>query len=284
MLAGCRGVGWMPANTRVRNGPCMDVTTCFCRRMVVSKTTYNAQLPAPSSRFLLDDLVGAGEQRRRHLQAERLGGPQVDRQFEFRRLLDWQVRGLRALQDLVCVEGSAPEQVGHACSIGDQAASRHDLLGCEHPRQTIAREEIENFHDADLMQGIGGHQECVGTLADSCRKSVVELFRTARCDRNELHAERPYHGMQLCELGRVRAIVRIPKKGHAGNGWNNLLDELQAFARYLRAKDGIAGDIASGPGEARHQPGPYRISNSDHDDGDRLRRLLGRAGWWRSER
>src|SRR5499427_10301117 len=38
-----------------------------------------------------DHLVGAGEQRRRHVNAERLSGFQVDHQFEFGRLLDWQV-------------------------------------------------------------------------------------------------------------------------------------------------------------------------------------------------
>src|SRR5215467_14440365 len=38
-----------------------------------------------------DDLVGAGEDRWRHGEAERLGGVQVDNQFECGRLLDWQV-------------------------------------------------------------------------------------------------------------------------------------------------------------------------------------------------
>jgi len=40
---------------------------------------------------LLDDLVGAREQRLRHRQAERLRGLQVDHQLEFGRLLDRQI-------------------------------------------------------------------------------------------------------------------------------------------------------------------------------------------------
>jgi hypothetical protein len=47
----------------------------------------------PSTSF--DDLVGAGEQRRRHLEAECPRRLQVDDEFELGRLLDWQVSGQR---------------------------------------------------------------------------------------------------------------------------------------------------------------------------------------------
>ena len=50
--------------------------------------------------ILLDDLVGAGEDRRRHSEVERFGGFEVHDQLECRRLLDRQISRLGALEDL----------------------------------------------------------------------------------------------------------------------------------------------------------------------------------------
>src|SRR5205807_6286497 len=74
-----------------------------------------------------DDLVGAGEQRLRHGEAEGLGGFEVDHQLKFARLLDRQVARLGALEDLSGVNAGLAKDSGKAGSIADQAACRDEL-------------------------------------------------------------------------------------------------------------------------------------------------------------
>jgi PAS domain-containing protein len=60
---------------------------------------------------LLDHLIGPLQERRRDRQAEGFGGFEVDDQFDLGRLLDWQVGGFGALQDLVDEDGSTPLEI-----------------------------------------------------------------------------------------------------------------------------------------------------------------------------
>ena len=58
----------------------------------------------------------------RHGEAERLGGLEVDDQLEGRRLLNWQIGGLGALEDLSDVNAGLATGSSEARSIADQAA------------------------------------------------------------------------------------------------------------------------------------------------------------------
>src|SRR5262249_42406135 len=50
----------------------------------------------------------AAEQRRRNFEAERLGSLEIDHEFVFGRLLDWQLGGLLALEDAIDIAGRLP--------------------------------------------------------------------------------------------------------------------------------------------------------------------------------
>src|SRR6476661_8258013 len=68
----------------------------------------------------LDDLIRPLQERRRDRQAEGLGGLEVDDQLELGRLLYREVSRLRALEDLVDVQGNLPEHVIKIRAVGHE--------------------------------------------------------------------------------------------------------------------------------------------------------------------
>src|SRR6266404_3038017 len=82
----------------------------------------NCDMQLNSIHWLFDYVVGAAEQRRRHGEAERFRGLEVDHQFELFRGLNWQLARLRALEDAIGIDCRAPEIIEYFNSIGEQAA------------------------------------------------------------------------------------------------------------------------------------------------------------------
>src|SRR5258708_31894537 len=110
-----------------------DTTTSAKRARTTSMAFINSCTPPTLPRLpLLGLVVGALlrsldhpirplQERRRDRQAERLGGLEVDHQFELGRLLDGEVNWFRALEDLIHEGGRAPKQVSNVRSIGHEA-------------------------------------------------------------------------------------------------------------------------------------------------------------------
>src|SRR5262245_8617839 len=82
------------------------------------KRTHAAQ----QKRSLINHLVGTREHGRWNSEAQGVGGLKIDHQLELRRLLDWQISGLCALENFFNVAGGATRKRQPVRPVANQAS------------------------------------------------------------------------------------------------------------------------------------------------------------------
>jgi hypothetical protein len=119
-------------------------------------------------------------------------------------------------------------------------------------------------HDEERARVRTGHR----------REGAVERVGTARLHAVQLDAQRLGRHVRLLHQEGGDGIGGIPEDGHAGDGGEHVLEELQLFPDEFGGQAGQSGDVATGPGEAGDEAAPHRIAPGDHN-GDRRGRVLG---------
>ena len=89
------------------------------------------------ARRLTDHLVGCREQRGRYGQAKRLGGFEIDDQFELGRLLIRQIAGFFAAKNTVDIRSNATVKVDTIRAVIDQATNFCEYTLRKDRRQTV---------------------------------------------------------------------------------------------------------------------------------------------------
>src|SRR3972149_2493341 len=96
---------------------------------------FNSALSTRYSALLLDHLLRPHQHVRWDRQTDGFRCFQIDDELELHRLLDWNVCGLGALEDLIHVDGSAPEQLGPIHTVGHEPPVFYECIAIVHRRQ-----------------------------------------------------------------------------------------------------------------------------------------------------
>src|SRR2546426_5777147 len=107
-----------------------------------SEVNVSKTVPSARAHALFYDLVRPPQHRRRDRQPERLGHPAVDHELELGWLLHRKVCRLRAPEDLVHIDGSAPPEIVVVREVAHQTTGLHVGPSLEHRRQPVRNGQL----------------------------------------------------------------------------------------------------------------------------------------------
>jgi hypothetical protein len=150
-------------------------------------TGHATALPsrAMNCRRFIDYLVGGGQQRFRHGQAERLGGLEVDDEFELTHLHDRQIGRFRSPKNASDVNSDLTITFGNIVTITDQAAGRGEVAPTVNSRQSIGCGKHGDRFSVLIKNGwVGGGRaadidaRCASnSSASNCRAGLAKKSR-----------------------------------------------------------------------------------------------------------
>jgi protein-S-isoprenylcysteine O-methyltransferase Ste14 len=162
---------------------------------------------------LFDQLVGAGEHRRRHVEAERPRGVEVDYQLELGRMHDRQVRWPGALENARRIHSDlATKSVEDVGSVADQPADLgvgpHRIDG----RKRVACRQYGKLDAARIEERAGGNKQRVNLLARHAGEGRVDFAAagTRRCVEASLVVTARTRGIPMPKyLGALTIVLLL---------------------------------------------------------------------------
>src|SRR4051794_39211427 len=135
--------------------------------------------PAVSSRSktsaLFDHLIGGGEQRWWHGEAQHPCRRVIDDKLELGGLHDWQVGRVCTLEDATGIDTDLTIHIRQAGSVAHQAADFGIFTRPIGGRDRMARRQEDQLNTSADKKGAAAHENRVGSLTRKCREGRIEV-------------------------------------------------------------------------------------------------------------
>src|SRR5215510_6697312 len=202
-----------------------------------------------------DHLVGADQERLRDFEAERLGSGQVNDEIVPGGLLDRQVFGLGAAQELVDVVGHAPEQGQKVWSIGHQASSLDisaSVVGCWQARRERQRANLASISECQRL----AHDE--QRISIRCNRGEGGRNIVATSNLRCQYFQPEGNGCGPNDIGflPVGEIVAVEQDRQPPQIGYDLMQKLEPFAVEIGILARQSGEIAAGCAKLATRPEP----------------------------
>ena len=125
----------------------------------------------------LNHVVGAAKERGREGDAEGFGCLEVDKQLDFRDLLDRQISRLGALDYASGIDASLTVRLRKTASVAHQAAGDREVPRLVDRRHRVADSQGGKLFTVRAEQGIGGdHESGRPQLGQGCKRGIEVSF------------------------------------------------------------------------------------------------------------
>src|SRR6266566_7035348 len=200
----------------------------------------------------LDHLVGAQQDRSWHFKAERLGSPEIEDKFKFCSLLDRNIAGLAALENLIGEYRCATECCGKIDSIADDAAGLHQLPGSDRKKAPLVR-ECRYCGDVGKKYRIFADQDRLDMLPLDIVEDPLEFTQRPHRKRLQLQFERLSNSLHRLQFRtHLHGIVRIQENSRSRQLRHRLLEQFDPFGIDFRTEIARSSDVAARPRHASY--------------------------------
>src|ERR1700730_717069 len=235
------------------------------------KGPSGSQINPPRLGPLLDHMIRPLQERRRDRQAEGFGGLEVDDQLELGGLLNGQVAGLGALEDLVNIDGEPSVRVTLTRAVAHQSTSVGILAPAEYRRQSLRDTKGGKVETVGHRRTLGKDDHRVRLCPSDRLKRLAKLWacskgRLGKSDVDEVDSERLSGCFGGTQFGFLPRMIGIRQRSERAQAREGLLEELHALACDFEGQERNPGKVAAGPRQALYKACLHRIAADRKED------------------